>query len=762
MDNQEKRIRVLHTRLENLIRTQESMAGEIQSLRSEIDSLKSGQSIPGIEKQKVLQEDPSEKKIISGWRLNLPPQVSENIEGFIGGNLINKIGIIILILGVGIGIKFAIDRDLISPVIRLMLGYLIGIMLMVLAFRTRKNYLNFSAVLASGSVATVYFLTYAGHAYYSLIPTFAAYGLMIAITGFAIYLSLNYDKEVISIIGLVGAYAIPFLLGQTTENHLILFMYISLINLGILIVSIRKFWRWLYYGAFTLTWLIYISWLKEGYFAANDFSTALVFGFIFFCLFYLTFINHKFVYGKKFQAEDIFLLVANSFIFYGLGYYVLSGYEPAAKYSGLFTIGNAAIHLAVTGVLYKRHHPDRSLRQFVIGLALVFLTIAIPVEFEANWVTLFWFLEALVLLYTGRTGKIPFYEYFAYAILMLGFYSLIDDWIYAYSAYQAGEPELQLVPLLNVFFLGGLIALISTAMMNYIHFRNIADFPLQDPTLKNIINYGMAGILIIICYFVFRNEIAIYWKQLYIDSEKEVPVAMDSSSTYLLRDPNLRLLGISWILIYTTLFAGALTILNVSILKIKALVLPVILINMVVILIFLLQGLYIMGELRENYLNPNFLWDFNPGKWNIGIRYAGIIAAAGLILLNEWYSRKNIDEQRMRRNAGLFTFFAILWILTSELVHWQHMAGVGGSYKIGISILWGVYSLMMVIIGIWRRKKYLRFGAILLFAITLVKLFFYDLSDLNTIAKTIVFISLGILLLIISFLYNKYNRVLLD
>lgn len=42
-----------------------------------------------------------------------------------------------------------------------------------------------------------------------------------------------------------------------------------------------------------------------------------------------------------------------------------------------------------------------------------------------------------------------------------------------------------------------------------------------------------------------------------------------------------------------------------------------------------------------------------------------------------------------------------------------------------------------------------------LFAITLIKLFFYDIAHLNTISKTIVFVSLGILLLIISFLYNK-------
>jgi uncharacterized membrane protein len=80
------------------------------------------------------------------------------------------------------------------------------------------------------------------------------------------------------------------------------------------------------------------------------------------------------------------------------------------------------------------------------------------------------------------------------------------------------------------------------------------------------------------------------------------------------------------------------------------------------------------------------------------------------------------------------------------------------SYKLGLSILWGVYSLLLISIGIWKKKKHLRIGAIALFAVTLIKLFIYDISNMETISKTIVFVSLGILLLIISFLYNKFGN----
>lgn len=76
--------------------------------------------------------------------------------------------------------------------------------------------------------------------------------------------------------------------------------------------------------------------------------------------------------------------------------------------------------------------------------------------------------------------------------------------------------------------------------------------------------------------------------------------------------------------------------------------------------------------------------------------------------------------------------------------------------------MWGIYSLGLISFGIWKKQKHLRIFAIVLFGITLVKLFLYDISHLDTIAKTIVFVSLGILLLIISFLYNKYKNIISD
>jgi uncharacterized membrane protein len=74
--------------------------------------------------------------------------------------------------------------------------------------------------------------------------------------------------------------------------------------------------------------------------------------------------------------------------------------------------------------------------------------------------------------------------------------------------------------------------------------------------------------------------------------------------------------------------------------------------------------------------------------------------------------------------------------------------------------LWGVYALALIAYGIARAKKHLRVGAIVLLGITLLKVFFYDAADLDTIPKTILFVTLGTTLLIASFLYNRYKAII--
>ena len=182
-------------------------------------------------------------------------------------------------------------------------------------------------------------------------------------------------------------------------------------------------------------------------------------------------------------------------------------------------------------------------------------------------------------------------------------------------------------------------------------------------------------------------------------------------------------------------------------------------------IIFLTHGLFILSELRGSYLNATLSEYYQRNNFNIGIRYISF-AFVGLMLITIYhYINQDFIKPlfiHVKVAFELLFYTSLLLILSSEMITWMDIMQSSQSYKLGLSILWGMYALFLISLGIWKNKKHLRIGAIGLFLVTLIKLFFYDMSDLDTIAKTIVFLCLGVLLLIISFLYNKYKYLIFE
>lgn len=107
----------------------------------------------------------------------------------------------------------------------------------------------------------------------------------------------------------------------------------------------------------------------------------------------------------------------------------------------------------------------------------------------------------------------------------------------------------------------------------------------------------------------------------------------------------------------------------------------------------------------------------------------------------------------------LFYHAIILIILSSELTTVLLLSGVGTeslSHRVGYSILWGLYALVLTGLGFWQKNPILRYASMALFAVTLLKIFFVDLEGTSTTSRMIVFISLGVLLLVISYLYQRF------
>lgn len=767
-------------KLDRLAKKQALFQQEIVELQEEIYKLKFANKaeMPSIEKEPIVEKalekeapiqitKPIEPPIPEKQTIVPPkpqaPKAKSDIEKFIGENLINKIGILILVIGVAIGAKYAIDNELISPLTRIILGYVVGAGLVAFAIKLKKDYLDLSAVLLSGAMAIMYFITFAAYAFYQLIPQAATFALMVLFTIFTVIAALNYQKQVIAHIGLVGAYAVPFLLSDGSGNVLVLFTYMSIINVGILAIAVKQYWKPLYFVAFLLSWVIFLAWFTGSYKVEVHFQLACIFLSVFFAIFYAVFLVYKLIQKEMFHASDIFMLLLNSFLFYGIGYVLLMGHEMGKELLGLFTLGNAIIHFGVSLVIYQQKLADKNLFYLVAGLVLTFITIAIPVQLEGHWVVLLWSVEAALLFWIGRTKDVPFYEKLSYIMMALSAYCLAFNWMNHYNidtTYHYGYSDLKaLTPILNTQFLCSVVFIASFAFINYLN-RSKAYLGTPEKWAEPIIKFCIPGLLLIAIYLAFHLEIANYFNQAYNSSVVKIQTENGLEEFW---NDDLHSFGKLSLINYALFFFSLLGLINMLIFKNRGLGLLNIALCTYIIVLFLVQGLPALSDLRTSYLSQDKY--FQHGSLNIAIRYISYIFV-GLSLTTIYkYLQQTFMQALDKRLSVVYDallFGSVLWMASTELITWIEVSGSSNSYKLGLSIFWGIYALLLIVLGIAKKKKHLRLGGIALFAITLAKLFFYDLDNLNTIAKTVIFISLGVLLLLISFLYNKYKHLIAD
>ena len=341
--------------------------------------------------------------------------------------------------------------------------------------------------------------------------------------------------------------------------------------------------------------------------------------------------------------------------------------------------------------------------------------------------------------------------------MVLAFFSILQDWESTYQVFLYQDDETLITPVWNIHFLSSLL---FAGLFGFITKLN---FDLYDPekgTFLRLFNtFWIPAIFLFSLYYGIRLEIENYWNILYVDSKIPIEGTYGISN---LKNYDLNSFKVVWVLIYSLFFVSLLSVINLNRLRHKTLSYILLVLSCMTILAFLVQGLYELSELRESYLEQSLDDNYNKTMWQIIIRYLALMVVAATLYLSNLYFTYWPKIKKLKRLFYSFLHLSILWILSSELIHWLDIADVKNTYKLGLSILWGLYSFYLIIFGIWKKSKFLRVTAIVLFSITLIKLFFYDISHLNTISKTIVFVSLGVLLLITSFLYHKYKLKISD
>jgi len=221
------------------------------------------------------------------------PAPAPSLESRVGGQLLNRIGIIAVLVGLSYFLKLAFDNGWIGPPAQVIIGLLAGVGLLFWSERFRaKNYAAFAYSLKAIGFGALYLSLWAASQYYHLIPPTVAFFGMCLVTLTSAALSLRQNSELLAAFALVGGLLTPILV-STGENHEIaLFSYLGLLALGTLWLAAIKSWRRLLLGSFLGTTALFAEWATT-YYTEPQLATTFAFATFFFLLFALAPITGK-------------------------------------------------------------------------------------------------------------------------------------------------------------------------------------------------------------------------------------------------------------------------------------------------------------------------------------------------------------------------------------------------------------------------------------------------------------------------------------
>jgi uncharacterized membrane protein len=331
--------------------------------------------------------------VASGNTPSTSPQVSGEE---LSGQWLGRVGVFAVFAGVAFFLQYAFSNNLIGPAGRIAIGFIISIAFLVLGGVLVKKYRWYASLLSGAGIAILYVTIACAHVFYHFIPASVALGLMLATTAMSVFLSLKISVRTLATVGIVGGFLTPLFVDFALSPSDLLVYYV-LFNIGILAVSYTKRWPALTVISFTGTALSVFRWIAMYYNESQYLWTLISFITIYFLIFLASTLTHHIVRREESSTGDIVMVAVN-----GLGYFAICWSLMTVTYHdlmGYFALAMAALYFAIGYLCHIYNARNVALNIALPALGVVFVSIAIPLHFDAHWITLAWILEA-VTLYT--------------------------------------------------------------------------------------------------------------------------------------------------------------------------------------------------------------------------------------------------------------------------------------------------------------------------------------------------------------------------
>ena len=318
---------------------------------------------------------------------------------FTTGNVVLKVGIIILFFGVAFLLKYVAQRNLISLEFRLAIIATSGLALLVTGWWLRKRALLYGLTLQGGGVGIIYLTVFASSKLYHLLPIPLTLVMMICLVALTGALAVLQDSKSLAIFGIVGGFMAPVLMSTGSGSHVMLFSYYALLNAGILFIAWFRAWRELNLLGFIFTFVVSAFWGHQ-YYQPAYFATTEPFLILFF-LFYVA-ISILFAHRQTPKLKGFIdgpLVFGLPLAVFGLQSRLVGDMEYGLAISVL-ALGISYILLAT--FLWRRLTEGmRMLTEAFLSLGIVFGSLAIPLALDGHWTATAWALEGAAMVWVG-------------------------------------------------------------------------------------------------------------------------------------------------------------------------------------------------------------------------------------------------------------------------------------------------------------------------------------------------------------------------
>lgn len=637
-----------------------------------------------------------------------------NFEKYIGENLFGKIGILIFIIGIGFFVKYAIDQNWINETARTLMGYAVGAGMLVLAERLHKRYHTFSSLLAGGAFGIYYLITAIAFHYYALFSHTIAFVILCVTTIFMSAVSVLYDRKELAVTALVGGFIAPFIISTDSSSIISLQIYITILNIGMFCLAMYKKWAILPMVSFAFTYIILWGTTALGSFSDSEAVTTYPTLFAFATLFYVIFLLPvvfilRTQYGENTRLGLLGIITANSFLYLIYGDFLLQHFEASSDTTAYLAFFIAAVNLAIHLYLRFRVEGQDTLRNLMLGLAVTFASMGIPILFSAANVLMVWAAESVLLLWLFTKEKNRIYELASAVLLLLtlgalAYYRTTDTFIH-----DTGD---------SLFFNGAFFVTTFVSIAYYV-VAVIMQFNKElFSDTKRLIAYTPCNAIAYalgfsILFLAFRDNFHFHLEQ---------PISEYAS----LLTANIMLLG------------GALILRKRFEISENKLAYEI--------------SLYLAGILFAmtvwNYTDPEGLLL----RWLMALVTIAYMAYCmrGQLLVTS--NQRNLHTEYSIISTLMWLTLTRLLLITFNEVN----------FSTAFSLSLGIAAFILMCIGMRYHSKEIRIVSLAEFGIVIGKLILNDVWAMPALGKIIVFISLGALLLILSFLYQKLKDALFN